>query len=772
MDKFLLSSPTQLAQQYDESTLNFDIYDQTVNLQHNQYQQQFINNNNSINNTHFNSHNNNQFGGNLNRNDDLIALTLNNSQNFNSQNQLQQHEQQQQQQQQSTQQIPPLYSQNINLQEKQNYYTSGGNNNNNKQIYNNNDTPMLENEVVPISTNLPDNKFFITDDSGLGINVLDTSNMDSTNLKFNHSRNISLDETMSNFNHSNYRQNKYNHQHNHSIVSINQDAPINDGSNLIPNSFSSNTIYSLDSIPSFESPNQQYQQQIQNSLPYQQQQQYQQNQTYQQQHHHQQQHSFTSTPRRAGRNKSMSVSSYNTPMRNCAPSFSPINLATTAFNKVSKTPAKLTKGHARSRSKVSLDAAAAALASKTNSASSYNSSALNPFYTPSQLISSFDDENEDDVNSTPLLTPGSYKLKSSQSTFFSPYKQNTDNSYLNPNNIDNQENDAVKQLKKAKSYSNLFRKQKKEQQLQQQQQQQQFTMQRPQPVNSFSEASISGMLSRPAPKIDLLSPEFKQELDSTTFENDDKSIQTFNPSITSPFNNYVTQNNSKKSFSNSVEYSQISLNLDNSIEFDQQQQDDEYDQEQQTDHHTEFTSSTSTSNTTPSLLPPMVTFSTKDHRQTQPAQEEEIKKESISSKPKSKPTKSKRKSPKSKTQDSEEEKSNTSLQSSEESTTTTTTTANEDDTVTIPIPENLNVTRPKVRNNRSDKEHNKTDPKKKHKCPICESRFQRPEHVKRHLKSHSSEKPFQCEEINCGKCFNRKDNLKAHLKKIHGKLNV
>lgn len=61
------------------------------------------------------------------------------------------------------------------------------------------------------------------------------------------------------------------------------------------------------------------------------------------------------------------------------------------------------------------------------------------------------------------------------------------------------------------------------------------------------------------------------------------------------------------------------------------------------------------------------------------------------------------------------------------------------------------------------------DMKKKHKCPICDARFQRPEHVKRHLKSHSLEKPYQCEERDCNKRFNRKDNLKAHLKKIHGK---
>lgn len=60
------------------------------------------------------------------------------------------------------------------------------------------------------------------------------------------------------------------------------------------------------------------------------------------------------------------------------------------------------------------------------------------------------------------------------------------------------------------------------------------------------------------------------------------------------------------------------------------------------------------------------------------------------------------------------------------------------------------------------------DPKKKHKCPLCFARFQRPEHVKRHLKSHSDEKPFVCDFPDCDKRFNRKDNLKAHLKKIHG----
>lgn len=78
---------------------------------------------------------------------------------------------------------------------------------------------------------------------------------------------------------------------------------------------------------------------------------------------------------------------------------------------------------------------------------------------------------------------------------------------------------------------------------------------------------------------------------------------------------------------------------------------------------------------------------------------------------------------------------------------------------------NSDLKRPIVIRSDSDDNH---DPKKKHKCPLCLARFQRPEHVKRHLKSHSLEKPFQCDVQDCGRRFNRKDNLKAHLKKIHG----
>lgn len=82
---------------------------------------------------------------------------------------------------------------------------------------------------------------------------------------------------------------------------------------------------------------------------------------------------------------------------------------------------------------------------------------------------------------------------------------------------------------------------------------------------------------------------------------------------------------------------------------------------------------------------------------------------------------------------------------------------------TIPIPSNMVITKNRVRNNRSTQ--SREDKNKKYSCPICDGRFMRPEHVKRHLRSHTLEKPFECEQ--CQKTFNRKDNLKAHIKKIH-----
>ncbi|QSL66970.1 hypothetical protein MERGE_001357 [Pneumocystis wakefieldiae] len=53
---------------------------------------------------------------------------------------------------------------------------------------------------------------------------------------------------------------------------------------------------------------------------------------------------------------------------------------------------------------------------------------------------------------------------------------------------------------------------------------------------------------------------------------------------------------------------------------------------------------------------------------------------------------------------------------------------------------------------------------KTHICDVCNKRFKRYEHLKRHERSHTSEKPFQCSIRKCGRWFSRSDNLRAHLR--------
>ncbi|KAL8331742.1 hypothetical protein RB593_002239 [Gaeumannomyces tritici] len=58
------------------------------------------------------------------------------------------------------------------------------------------------------------------------------------------------------------------------------------------------------------------------------------------------------------------------------------------------------------------------------------------------------------------------------------------------------------------------------------------------------------------------------------------------------------------------------------------------------------------------------------------------------------------------------------------------------------------------------------DPSKTFKCELCDRRFRRQEHLKRHYRSlHTQDKPFECHE--CGKKFSRSDNLTQHAR-THG----
>lgn len=58
------------------------------------------------------------------------------------------------------------------------------------------------------------------------------------------------------------------------------------------------------------------------------------------------------------------------------------------------------------------------------------------------------------------------------------------------------------------------------------------------------------------------------------------------------------------------------------------------------------------------------------------------------------------------------------------------------------------------------------DPTKTFVCELCNRRFRRQEHLKRHYRSlHTQDKPFECHE--CGKKFSRSDNLSQHAR-THG----
>ncbi|KAJ7617756.1 hypothetical protein FB45DRAFT_840594 [Roridomyces roridus] len=53
---------------------------------------------------------------------------------------------------------------------------------------------------------------------------------------------------------------------------------------------------------------------------------------------------------------------------------------------------------------------------------------------------------------------------------------------------------------------------------------------------------------------------------------------------------------------------------------------------------------------------------------------------------------------------------------------------------------------------------------RKHPCPTCGKRFNRPSSLRIHVNTHTGATPFRCPHPNCGRAFNVNSNMKRHYR--------
>ncbi|OCH93292.1 hypothetical protein OBBRIDRAFT_703254, partial [Obba rivulosa] len=53
---------------------------------------------------------------------------------------------------------------------------------------------------------------------------------------------------------------------------------------------------------------------------------------------------------------------------------------------------------------------------------------------------------------------------------------------------------------------------------------------------------------------------------------------------------------------------------------------------------------------------------------------------------------------------------------------------------------------------------------KKHACPWCSKRFDRPSSLAIHINTHTGEKPYACAFPGCGRKFNVNSNMRRHYR--------